>query len=631
MTKKSVILLVLAAFLYTAPALFPGRVMVPLDLPRDFGAWKSAPAVRVRASNSLLSDVVVQFVPWDVAARRLIAGGEFPWRNVWASDGAPLFANPQAALLSPFTWPRLLAGTHGWAWTVLLKLLVAMFGMAWLARTLGASEGAATISAIVFGYAGFTTVWGLHPHTNVFVVMPALLAAVIERRAGAVAALAALATLGGHPETLFVGVVAVVAFLIAIRARLLPFLASAFAGFLIAGIQLVPFFILLARSHIRLARVAETTMRFRRLSLLSEILPGYLGSPLRGELDLTGVIPFAENFHQRNAGYVGALVLLAIALAWRVLPMPMRRGVAIGTCGLLLSWWIPGVTRLLRMLPLVRWMALDYFAAVFVLFAALAAGPALVEAARTPRRAIAFVLIACGALLVIGGALPAVDPPLLQRGAQSGITYLHRVGLLHQPDAVYQQRLAGYLAAAKWTALRRIALPGLCWIVFAIGLLLAKRRLIVAAAVAELIAFGFGYLPSIRVDEIAPVPAFVKQIDARWFVDAPDDVFPPNLATLYALRDVRSYDVLTSESETRRLATTPLPQLGVRWWVTGPPAQVHELPNAVPPPPARNTPPEGFWIGVVCSVVGIALLVILSRADGEGSRASRRDPSLRSG
>src|SRR6266702_3867534 len=88
MSKKSAILLILAAFLYTAPGLLPGRVMVPLDLPRDLGAWKSSPAERVRVSNSLLSDVVVQFVPWDVAARRLIARGEFPWRNVWAGDGA---------------------------------------------------------------------------------------------------------------------------------------------------------------------------------------------------------------------------------------------------------------------------------------------------------------------------------------------------------------------------------------------------------------------------------------------------------------------------------------------------------------------------------------------------------------
>ena len=612
-------LIVIAALLYTAPGLVPGRVMVPLDLPRDLGAWKSTPSERVRVSNSLLSDVVVQFVPWDVSARRLIGRGEFPWRNPHASDGAPLFANPQAALLSPFTWPRLIFGLRGWALTVLLKLLAAMFGMRWLARVAGAGEEAATLSALVFGYAGFTTVWGLHPHTNVFVVLPALLAAAMSKKFGAVTFLAALSTFGGHPETLFVGILAIVAFLIANRERLLPFLGAAFAGFLIAGVQLVPFFLLLAGSHVRLARVAAATMQFRKLSILSEILPGYLGSPLRGELDLTGAIPFAENFHQRNAGYVGALVLLTILLAWRRLPAPMRRGVVIGTCGLLLSWWIPGVSRALKLLPLVRWMALDYFAAAFVLFAALAAGPALLEVARTPRRAIAIVLIACGVVLLIAGALPALDPPLLMRAAQSGIGHLHRIGLLHQPDAVYQQRLAGYLAAAKWTAFRRIALPGICWIAFAIGLLLAKRRLIAAAAVAELIAFGFGYLPSIRVDAIAPEPPFVRQIDARWFVDAPDDVFPANLATLYGVRDVRSYDVLTSESETRRLATTPLPQLGVRWWITGPPPRVQELANATLPPPASNAPPEGFGIGLACTIIGLL----------SSSRAIARDLKMR--
>ena len=600
--------LVAAAALYVAAGLFPGRVMVPLDLPRDLGAWKTSPAERVRVSNSLLSDVVVQFVPWDVSARRLIARGELPWRNVWAAGGGPLFANPQAALLSPFTWPRLLLVERGWAITVLLKLLVAMFGMAWLARSLGATDTAAVISGIVFGYAGFITVWGLHPHTNVVVLVPALLAAAIERRAGLVTLFAALATLGGHPETLFAGVVAIVAFLIAIRARVVPFLAAAFGGFLIGGVQLVPFFFLLARSHIRLARLVEHVQHFRRLSIVSEILPGYLGSPLRGELDLTGAIPFAENFNQRNAGYVGALVLLAIVLAWRKLPMAMRRGVVIGVCGLVISWWIPGISDALRLLPLVRWMALDYFLIAFVLFASLAAGTALLEVGRS-RRAAALLIVA-GALLIVAGVLPALDPPLLLRATRNGIAHLQRTGMLHQPAFIYEQRLAGYLAAAKWTAIHRIAVPGLCWLVFAIGLLFGRRQLIVGAAIAELVAFGLGYLPSIRVDEIAPPPPFVKQIDARWFVDAPDDVFPANLATLYGLRDVRSFDVLTSESETRRLATTPLPQLGVRWWITGPPARVHELPNAVMPPPASNAPPVGIWIGVVCSAVGLALTPI---------------------
>src|SRR5690606_30162467 len=101
---------------------------------QDLLAWKGDPSVRVRVSNSLLSDVPLQLVPWDMESRRLIASGQMPWRNRFAGDGSDLFASPLAALLSPFTWPRLAFGLEGWEWTVLLKLLVAAASMWWLAR-----------------------------------------------------------------------------------------------------------------------------------------------------------------------------------------------------------------------------------------------------------------------------------------------------------------------------------------------------------------------------------------------------------------------------------------------------------------------------------------------------------------
>lgn len=102
-----------AALVYTAPGLLPERVPVPLDQLADMGAWKPDPTVRVAVSNRLLSDVVLQFAPWDAEIRRAFGLGRVPWRNAYADGGSPLFANPPAALLSPFTWPRLLWGEAG--------------------------------------------------------------------------------------------------------------------------------------------------------------------------------------------------------------------------------------------------------------------------------------------------------------------------------------------------------------------------------------------------------------------------------------------------------------------------------------------------------------------------------------
>ena len=74
--------------IFVAPGFLPRRLMVPLDLPKDSGAWKSDALARVTVSNRLLSDPVLEQFAWDREARRLLASGEIPWRNRFAGDGA---------------------------------------------------------------------------------------------------------------------------------------------------------------------------------------------------------------------------------------------------------------------------------------------------------------------------------------------------------------------------------------------------------------------------------------------------------------------------------------------------------------------------------------------------------------
>ena len=93
-------LFLIVSLLYVGPAFVPGHLFVPLDIPRDFEAWKPSVLTRVRVSNSLLSDVVVEFLPWDTEVVRLIRAGQFPWRNPLADQGAPLFANPHRPKMS---------------------------------------------------------------------------------------------------------------------------------------------------------------------------------------------------------------------------------------------------------------------------------------------------------------------------------------------------------------------------------------------------------------------------------------------------------------------------------------------------------------------------------------------------
>lgn len=92
--------------------------MLPLDLLEDLGAFKADPAERRPVSNSLLSDPLVAFVPWDAEVSRLLAAGEPPF--VFSGEGGPLLADPQTAIFSPFAWPRFLFGLEGWALSAVL-------------------------------------------------------------------------------------------------------------------------------------------------------------------------------------------------------------------------------------------------------------------------------------------------------------------------------------------------------------------------------------------------------------------------------------------------------------------------------------------------------------------------------
>lgn len=661
MIRRSALLFVTLAVLYAGPGFLPGRTFAPLDIPSDFDAWKSDPTQRVVVSNTLLTDVVVQFVAWDQEILRLVRRGEIPWTNQWAGEGGPLFANPQTALFSPFTWPRLLFGLDGWAFTAFLKLLAAAFCSYWFARELDVAQPEAILSAVVYALAGFTIVWLLYPITNVFSLLPGLAAAALRlakhpslRNAALVILFAALCTAGGHPETLFIGVVGIAIFLAweAEKRRdlgliaLVPSIVGAALGFLLLAIQLVPFLNLLGHTH---ARVLRPTIphAFRGWAAVSQVLPGVLGSPVRGELDFTA-LPMAENFNLRTGGYIGALVLLAIVFAWRELSPSLRRGVVIGAVALALSWYPPGVWSVLRHVPVMRDLIFEYAASLFVLFGAVAAGPAIAILAQRRRKRLGAALVLVGALAVAGGVIPAIPAAraTLTSVARSGIEELRTRGHLRQAKAVYEQRLDRYLSGAARTTLRRIALPGVCWLVagLAVAFPLRRRALLLSiAAAGELVVFGVGFNPAVRMTEVAPEPpviAAVRQLDpARQFMLAEHfEVFPANLATLYEVRDAISYDALNTAERVEQLRPAgydavlhtfnpilapaevrALGGLGVRFVlsrgevagatrVAGAPAPavgVYEIPGAVPTALPSNRPPAGLVLGLVLTILAV--------------------------
>ncbi|HEY6930019.1 MAG TPA: hypothetical protein VJA66_10120, partial [Thermoanaerobaculia bacterium] len=445
-----------AALVYSGPGFLPGRVLLPADLIREAGVWKKDPLDRRPVSNRLLSDPVLQFHPWDTAARRWLARGEVPFVNPFAGEGQALLANPQAALLCPSTWPRILLGPRGWAVSVFLKVLAAGLGVAVLAREMGASAPAAALSGLVAAGSGFSILWGLHPHTNVFAALPWLAAALLRSlrepsraRMAAVAGAALAAAVGGHPETLAVGLLGIAAFVtweaLAARARFgLPLrrlaasAAAAGCGFLAAGIALVPFLRLLAASQAVAVRPGLSGGGIRWAAAVSQILPGFLGAPLSNELDLSGVSAAAENFNSRCQGYVGAVVLVVLAISARRLAPSFRRGLCIGALGLALAWRLPPFEPILARIPILSLGARQYWAVLFVLFACAAAGPALMEAPVASRGWRLAVVLAGFALLAAGTlpSIPSARSQFLDAGEQA-IARLRARGRLTGSAEVY--------------------------------------------------------------------------------------------------------------------------------------------------------------------------------------------------
>src|SRR5262249_37235695 len=185
---------------------------------------------------------------------------------------------------------------------------------------------------------------------------------------------------------------------------------------------------------------------------------------LAAELDLTGAVPGSENFNARSQGYVGLLVLLAVALTARRLSPPFRRCATIAVAALAVAWRIPPLAAIWAATPVIRWVAPEYAAVPLCLFASLAAGPALEALASGPDRPrLGAALLALGVVLAAAGLAPATGAGRrgLASAGDAAVRVLRTRGHLRQAPEVYAERMGRYIAAARFTALRRAAIPGL--------------------------------------------------------------------------------------------------------------------------------------------------------------------------
>ena len=367
----------------------------------------------------LLSDAMQQFEPWlRYAASAYARTGALPlWKDSHFC-GAPLLGNAQSALLWPPNLLAIVLGAPGalLAWMAMAKFVLGGWGAWRLARHLGVSELGSYLSGAVFAFGGFQVLCLLHPHSNVSALLPWLLLCADRaaqrptgRRVAALALVAGLQHLGGHPETAFhcqalaaalvlarAAAGGGVARALASRALWLP-LAGLALGAGLAAVQILPFLEYLRLSEtlaqrsataatpvvpsaeallVPIALVAAILCARRLADERRRALPYVLGlfaacsalfvSARRDGLDYDPVLQLAPdwfgahdgyrgfgNFALANSGYAGAALALAILglLAGRPRGIASTAGIVL-LVGALVGDGLPVVAGLFERLPL---------------------------------------------------------------------------------------------------------------------------------------------------------------------------------------------------------------------------------------------------------------------------------------
>lgn len=508
---------------WLAPCWVTGGSPAPFDfVVAQFSPWQAS-FPELRLGNPLLSDPVLQFVPWREVVVAAWRHGELPFIDLTAGSGAALWSNPQAAVLYPLT----LLGIcfSGFAWPVFAagaKLLVACSGTYQFLRGEAASHDAAALGAVAYGFGAFSIAFLLYPHTNVTSLLPWLLIAVArcggERgwRAAAGGALLILGMVsGGHPESLFH--VALVAGPLAVRTlrrcpssrRLVASarLAAAVAtGVLLSAPLILPFLHMLPSME----RVADL-----------ERAPGLAWAP-RPTLENASafVVPailearrepkWQENFSEVATQYVGlgALVLglTAVAVA------PRRRS----------FWWVLW----LALIPLAfRFESVDHVVASIPVL-----GTALHGRVR-------FVLGLVAAVLAAHGWDCLVARPKLARWLvvpTVAVVLAFTIDRLHQPGV-----LRG-AAAALASALAVLAFAGRP----------PLRRLAAGALFVDLAGLMIGFHPPVPKTHYYPATAairFAQRERGQYRMASVGRTLPPSTSAMFGLASIGAHDPTSYE------------------------------------------------------------------------------------
>jgi hypothetical protein len=542
-----------------------GKGVSAYDLSFFFSNYAYLQTPGRRPSNPLLEDQVTQFEPWREYARKEVRAGRIPWMDPFQGGGLPLIGNLQSAVFYPtellsYALPRNMASLAG----VMLRLLCAALGTFLLLRALHVSVGVAWLGGMMFALCGFNIVWLGHPHTNSSILLPWLMLLLLRssrqplavRNFVWIAILVALLIFGGHPGTIMHVLLASAAFAVFVllrrrtgRLRLSAFwTGAAFAGMLLAAVQLVPFVQYLSTSAGLQMRSTSGVAAFTPIRvLLTWLVPNAFGTPRDSNSHFvmpTLHFPAAfsrfdpwiageTNFNEGTAGYAGSLFLLAAPFAFL---QRRRRPLLIWIWGMMalcffIIFQVYPVWNLFDQLPAFHQTNNGRLQLVWALLVILSGALAFdyflgirsrLKPTALPRvTGVLFLLaVICGFSAVVAWLIPLEDASPIQQ-------------------LVSQLAIFGVVLAAALFSyalfLRRV---------------LPRAGLIVILAMAmgaEAMNYAKDYNPAYDLNQRYPVTpglAFLQHQpnSATDWVLFLEGTFPPDLATVYGIHDLRAYD-----------------------------------------------------------------------------------------
>ena len=219
----TIALVALAAFVLVrvGPAVVEGKLLSSADLIEARDPAFQTLGLPASGANPFRFDAAHVFGPDLEAAREQLLAGHLPLWTTGIGAGRPLLASQQHAVFFPLTTVALALPVDRALGVIAgLKVLFAGLGMLLFLRALGLRAGPSLLGAGCLCLGAYFTSWLQHPQTNAYLLLPWLLLAARATAAPvagrlpvvALAFLAGLLWLAGHPQSAVLMLAATAAF-----------------------------------------------------------------------------------------------------------------------------------------------------------------------------------------------------------------------------------------------------------------------------------------------------------------------------------------------------------------------------------------------------------------------------------